>query len=171
MRSVPVDKSGVLVTVDIDTGSPDWLTVAVNEGPGGAVEGQGAEELRVHMATGRMRLLAQATEPRRVVLLPEGGITRVPASGRNRLLTASEIRILMELARSAPQRFPRLRNDSGETIPADMEFGFLDGELALFQIRPFLESGRARADGYLISLDAELAKAADRRVDLDTPPN
>lgn len=171
MRSVPVDKSGVLVTVDIDTGSPDWLTVAVNEGPGGAVEGQGAEELRVHMATGRVRLLAQATEPRRVVLLPEGGITRVPASGRNRLLTASEIRILMELARSAPQRFPRLRNDSGETIPADMEFGFLDGELALFQIRPFLESGRARADGYLISLDAELAKAADRRVDLDTPPN
>ena len=171
MRSVPVDKSGVLVTVDIDTGSPDWLTVAVNEGPGGAVEGQGAEELRIHMETGRTRLLAQATEPRRVLLLPEGGIIKVPASGRDRLLTEPEIRILMDLARTAPRRFPRLRNAGGETIPADIEFGFLNGELALFQIRPFLESRRARANAYLISLDAELARAADRRVDLDAPPN
>ncbi len=170
MRSVPVDVSGVLVTVDIDSGSPDWLTAAVNEGPGGAVEGQGAEEVRIHMETGRVRLLAQATEPRRAALLPEGGILKIPASGRNRLLTESEIRILMDLARTAPQRFPRLRTAGGETIPADIEFGFLDGKLALFQIRPFIESSRARANAYLISLDAELAGAADHRVDLDSPP-
>ena len=43
MLSVDADKSGVLVTQDIDTGSRDWLSVAVNEGVGGAVDGQSAE--------------------------------------------------------------------------------------------------------------------------------
>ena len=38
MLSVDADKSGVLVTQDIDTGSPQWLSVAVNEGVGGAVD-------------------------------------------------------------------------------------------------------------------------------------
>ncbi len=170
MKSVPVDTSGVLVTVDIDTGSPDWLSAAVNEGPGGAVEGQGAEELRIHLGSGKVRLLAQATEPRRVALLPEGGIVKVPASGRDRLLTPPEIRRLMDLARTAPRRFPRLQNAQGAPIPADIEFGFLNGELALFQIRPFLESDRARRNAFLISLDAKLDRAVNRQVNLDAPP-
>ncbi len=171
MRSVPVDKSGVLVTVDIDRGDPEWLSVAVNEGPGGAVEGQGAEELRVHAETGEVRLLAQATEPRRNVLLPEGGVAKVPASGDDRVLTGAEIGILVDLARRAPEKFPALRSDAGRPIPADIEFGFLDGRLALFQIRPFLESRKARRNAFLQGLDAHLTDAADRIVDLDHPPS
>jgi phosphoenolpyruvate synthase/pyruvate phosphate dikinase len=39
----PAEKSGVMVTADVDTGSRDWLSVAVNEGVGGAVDGQATE--------------------------------------------------------------------------------------------------------------------------------
>ena len=46
LKSVPVEKSGVLVTADVDTGRPEWLTIAVSEGVGGAVAGQTAEERR-----------------------------------------------------------------------------------------------------------------------------
>ena len=41
LRSVPAEKSGVMVTRDIDSGKDGWLSVAVNEGVGGAVDGQG----------------------------------------------------------------------------------------------------------------------------------
>jgi phosphoenolpyruvate synthase/pyruvate phosphate dikinase len=39
LRSVSSEKSGVMVTRDIDTGEKGWLSVAVNEGVGGAVDG------------------------------------------------------------------------------------------------------------------------------------
>ena len=42
MQNVPVDTSGVMVTQDIETGVSGWLSVAVNEGVGGAVNGQAA---------------------------------------------------------------------------------------------------------------------------------
>src|SRR5262249_48721173 len=45
-RAFPSDKSGVMVTVDVDTRDPRWLTVAVNEGLSGVVDGQPAEVLR-----------------------------------------------------------------------------------------------------------------------------
>jgi hypothetical protein len=48
MKSVPAEKSGVLITADIDSGQPGWLTIAVSEGVGGAVSGQTAEELRIN---------------------------------------------------------------------------------------------------------------------------
>jgi phosphoenolpyruvate synthase/pyruvate phosphate dikinase len=38
-RSFPSEKSGVMVTSDVDTGRMGWLTVAVSEGVGGAVAG------------------------------------------------------------------------------------------------------------------------------------
>jgi phosphoenolpyruvate synthase/pyruvate phosphate dikinase len=71
LESVPVDKSGVLVTQDIDSGDPAVLSVAVNEGPGGAVDGQAAESLRIAMdGSGpsywrRHRSVAAGSPPRR----------------------------------------------------------------------------------------------------------
>ena len=60
MRSVPVDKSGVMVTQDVDTGDSAWLSIAANEGVGGVVDGQAAESLRINWFTGEIRLMAQA---------------------------------------------------------------------------------------------------------------
>ena len=76
MRSVPAEKSGVLVTQDIETGALNGLSVAVNEGVGGAVDGQAAESLRINTDTGEVKLLAQATTPIRRRINPQGGWTK-----------------------------------------------------------------------------------------------
>ncbi|MFW5791797.1 MAG: PEP/pyruvate-binding domain-containing protein [Desulfohalobiaceae bacterium] len=169
MESVAADKSGVMVTTDVNTGSHEWLTVAVNEGVGGAVAGQDAEELLVHRGTGRVRLLAQASEPRKRILLPGGGLDKVPASGSDSVLTPEEIEQLIDLAVSAPKRFEGLTDEQGNVLPADIEFGFKNGRLVLFQIRPFLSSSRARESAFLKTLDRSW-RSADQPVDLLAVP-
>ncbi len=47
MRTVPAEVSGVMVTQDVDSGDAGVLSVAVNEGVGGAVDGQAAESVRI----------------------------------------------------------------------------------------------------------------------------
>jgi phosphoenolpyruvate synthase/pyruvate phosphate dikinase len=170
MMSVPAEKSGVMVTADVDSGASDWLSIAVNEGVGGAVSGQTAEELRYHLTSGRLRLLAHATEPRKRVLLATGGIAHVAASGSEAVLSPQEIDQLVAFARSVPQRFPGMTNIRGEAVPADIEFGFYRQQLALFQIRPFLESSRARRNLYLNQLDQSLKERFQRTVDMQQIP-
>ncbi len=159
LRSVPADKSGVMVTQDIDSGDSGWLSVAVNEGVGGAVDGQAAESLRINTESGEVRLLAQATASIRRKPLPEGGISKLPVSGSDTVLLPDEIKQLITLHKELPERFPSVVNDRGKIVPADIEFGFLDGKLKLFQIRPFLESKRARGSNFLNQMDQGLKKS------------
>ena len=170
LRSVPSEKSGVMVTRDIDTGDPDWLSVAVNEGVGGAVDGQAAESLRINTDDGRVRLLAQATAPWRRALKPSGGIEKFAASGGQSVLKPKEIKQLIQFARDLPQRFPAIKDAQGNPAPADIEFGFVAGYLKLFQIRPFLESIRARNNAYLNSLDNGMAENLTKLINLDETP-
>lgn len=170
MLSVNSEKSGVMVTRDIDTGSDDWLSVAANEGVGGAVDGQSAESLRIDTQNGTVRLLAQATAPYRRQLDPAGGVKQLPTSASDQVLLPDEIAQLVAVARELPQRFPPIADASGNKAPADIEFGFVGGQLRLFQIRPFLESGKARSAAYLQSLDAELATHQAAAVDMNQVP-
>jgi phosphoenolpyruvate synthase/pyruvate phosphate dikinase len=170
VRSFASQKSGVMVTVDVDTGDPAWLSVAINEGVGGAVEGQAAESLRVPKAGGQLRVLAQATAPTRYELSPQGGLVSVPASGSERVLQPDEIRRLMTFAASVSDRFPALRTAAGTSQPADVEFGFHDGKLGLLQLRPFVESRSAQRSTYLAQLDAPLHARGSAHVDLDAIP-
>ncbi len=165
----PAQKSGVLVTQDVDTGRRDWLSVAVNEGVGGAVEGQASESLRVPLAGGRLLYLAQATAPHRAVLDPVGGVKRRPASGAEAVLSRDEVMQLVKLSRDVA-RFPSLRDRKGRGLPADIEFAFKDGKLALLQIRPFVESDSALRSAYLRRLDAAFQKRGRARVALDVVP-
>jgi phosphoenolpyruvate synthase/pyruvate phosphate dikinase len=169
-RSFPSEKSGVMVSTDVASGEPGWITVAVNEGVGGAVDGQAAESLLVSTQTGEVRLLAQATSPLRNVLSPGGGVAQEPASGAEQVLAPGEIAQLVELAKQLPSRVATLRGGNGETLPADVEFGFRGGRLTLLQIRPFVESRAAQRNEYLLSLDAGARERASRKVRLDTPP-
>jgi hypothetical protein len=169
-KSFPSEKSGVMVSADVTQGEPGWITVAVNEGVSGAVEGQAAESLRVSLATGEAQLLAQATAPRRSVLSPRGGIGEERASGREELLAPGEIAQLVALARQLPDRVATLRGPDGERLAADVEFAFRDGRLTLLQIRPFVESRAAQRNQTLLALDAPLRERADRRVRLDARP-
>ena len=86
LRSVPSEKSGVMVTRDIDTGEKGWLSVAVNEGVGGAVDGQAAESLRINVKTGAVRMLAQATALWRRVLKSSGGVDKELVEGSETVL-------------------------------------------------------------------------------------
>jgi phosphoenolpyruvate synthase/pyruvate phosphate dikinase len=169
MRSVPSEKSGVMVTQDIDTGDKEWLSVAVNEGVGGAVDGQAAESLRINIKTGDVRMLAQATAPWRRVLNPSGGVVKELVEDPQTVLKPNEIRQLINLAQDLPRRYPLLIDAEGTPAPADIEFGFVEGKLQLFQIRPFLESVQARSNEYLKNLDTDMTSQRDKTVNLDEP--
>ena len=65
----------------------------------------------------------------------------------------------------APSCHP-ITDDKGNPAPADVEFGFLNGKLHLFQLRPFLQNERAQASTYLQSMDKALQIHANRQVDM-----
>jgi hypothetical protein len=171
LRSVAVDKSGVLVTQDLETGDRAVLSVAVNEGLGGAVDGQAAESLRIDTDDGTVRLLATATAIGWRRPAEGGGIETLPASGDDFVLQPAEIDRLVELVDDElPGRFPLILDDSGEPTAADIEFGFKDGQLQLFQIRPFLQSRGAARSTYLIEMDKSLAATAAQTVAMNEVP-
>ncbi len=171
LKSVASDKSGVLVTQDLDTGDRAVLSVAINEGVGGAVDGQAAESLRIDTRDGSVRLMATATAPWRRRPAPGGGIDRLPATGADSVLQPEEIQRLIVFARDElPSRFPPITDDAGRPAAADVEFGFVRGQLRLFQIRPFLESRSARRNAYLVEMDRALASSRTKTVNLNEVP-
>jgi phosphoenolpyruvate synthase/pyruvate phosphate dikinase len=170
LKSVPVEKSGVMVTADVESGAPGWLSVAVSEGFGGAVSGQRAEELRINPKNSQVHLLAHATEPFKRILRPKGGVASVPASGTEAVLSRSDITRLMALAGEIPRRFPWLKDKDGRPVPADVEFGFIRDQLYLFQIRPYLESSKAKRNRYLWHLDEVFLRSDHKDVDLGQVP-
>ncbi len=169
-KSVNLDTSGVLVTADLETGSRDYLTVVLNEGVGGGVEGQAAETLRIRRSDGAVLLLGSATAPSKRVLLPTGGSALVPASGAERLLSPANVKDILWLADQLPDWFDNLPEAERSQAVADVEFGFLDGELYLFQIRPFVQSSGAERSVMLRALDAGLTQSNAFSVDMNARP-
>ena len=169
LPTVPADASGVLVTQDIDTGDRSILSVAVNEGVGGAVEGQATESLRIDTRTGDVRLMAVATAPRRMVPRAAGGMASEPVSGRDTVLAPEQIRELIAVAAQIGLRVPQVGED-GAPAAADIEFAFAGGRLWLLQIRPLNESRQAQGHRYLIAMDRALAQNLGRAVDMRAAP-
>jgi phosphohistidine swiveling domain-containing protein len=169
-ESVNLDTSGVLVTANLDTGSSDYLTVVLNEGVGGGVEGQAAETLRIRRSDGAVELLGSATAPTKRVLLPTGGSALVPASGAERLMSPENVDDILWLANQLPGWFDNLPEAERAAAIADVEFGFLDNKLYLFQIRPFVQSSGAQNNALLRTLDAGLTQSSAFTVDMNAPP-
>ena len=170
-RAFASEKSGVMVTADIERGDPAWLSIAVNEGVGGAVDGQAAESLLVNATTRETRFLAQGTAINKRLLASSGGLRNAPASGSEEILDDVEIAHLVSLAAQLPRSFPAvLRDEDGKAVPADVEFAFANGRLALLQIRPFVDSASARRSQYLRELDATAQARGAERVRLDGIP-
>ena len=57
-----------------------------------------------------------------------------------------------------------------DLLPQGIGFGFLDGKLQLFQLRPFLESKQARGSSYLNNMDKALQGRLDRQVKMQEIP-
>ena len=152
LLSVPSEKSGVIATVNLETGEED-ITVNVSEGVSAVVDGGVAESLLLK-ADGSVRLLEQARGTYRKTLRPGGGFVNLPVSGNDTLLQPDEIRQLREMVAEVKRKYPPAKTEKGDVLPWDIEFGFVKGQLRLFQIRPLVRYQEVRTLEALGRLDA-----------------
>jgi hypothetical protein len=169
MKSVPASKSGVLVTRNLFDRSVPGLTASAAWGVGGAVAGEAAESI-VILADG-MELIFDAKSPYQRHVLASGGMGWLPADSGT-VLEPAEIEQLRALALEVKQKYVPARDENGQPRPWDIEFGFVDGELTLFQIRPLVEKGSRNADALLQKLkpDARQEMPVALQVPLDVTP-
>ena len=166
-RTIRSDKSGVMATANLATLDLSGITVNVNEGVAAVVDGGVSESLLLE-GDGKVKLLAQARAPYRKLASPGGGFVEKPTSGSDRVLTDDEILQLRQLARDVKAKFPPQFDQNQSQLPWDIEFGFENGYLRLFQIRPLVRYREARIVEALAALDGPQSSA--RQVVLDQPP-
>jgi phosphoenolpyruvate synthase/pyruvate phosphate dikinase len=149
--SVDVDYSGVLITTDFLNNEEGSVTVAMSRGAGGAVDGQAAETYIIDKE-GEARLISPARENRRRRLPETGGSIMQHVDFDERILNAGDLEKIRAFADEIHQTMPGSK-DGSYTGAWDVELGFKDGKLYLFQIRPFVENQLAANSEYLNSID------------------
>lgn len=152
--SVDVESSGVLITKGITSGAPSDLTVAFSRGAGGAVEGQAAESYLLK-PNGESILLSPAREPFYRRLPASGGTSTHVATFEEPILDARNRDNLRRLAYEVQRTLPSAPGIESEG-PFDVELGFKDDEIWLFQVRPFVENKRAVSSEYLESITPKM---------------
>jgi hypothetical protein len=157
MKSVPATKSGVLVTKNLFNPSVPGLTASTAWGVGGAVAGEAAETTSI--LAEHVEIISEAKSPYQRHIAPGGGVDMVPAPA-GRVLEEAEIQQLRELATEVNDRYEPVIDDNGNQRPWDIEFGFIEGELTLFQIRPLVERGGSMADSMLRQLRPQATAVA-----------
>lgn len=169
MRSVPATKSGVLVTANLYDRSRPGLTTSTAWGVGGAVAGEAAETLAITPTS--IDVITEAKSPYQRRISPSGGVAQVPAPA-GRVLLDGEVEQLRTLAAEVKNKYEPVLDDDGNERPWDIEFGFVDGDLTLFQIRPLVERGSGSADALLKALRPDAAEPVpgDMPVAFDQPP-
>jgi hypothetical protein len=164
LESVPSEKSGVLVTADVETGDMKKMLVATSEGVGGAVDGTPAETLL--WSPERVELVTPFKSPWRRMLQPGGGSAIVAATGRESVLEPEELKALVSAGQTITQRFEPARDGGGRALPWDIEFGFVGGKLWLFQCRPFIGNDALKNVPALAALEGPGPKG-DETLSLD----
>ena len=151
--SVDVEYSGVMITKGINRGTEEDLTVAFSRGAGGAVDGQIAETRLVTAENDYM--LAPAREPGYLRLPKTGGTTKNTTTFEDPILNDKNIAALREIANQARTRMPQ---ETGNEYKGawDIELGFENDMLWLFQIRPFVENKNAKSSEYLASITPKI---------------
>ena len=147
--SVDVDYSGVMITQGINSGNKEDLTVAFSRGAGGAVDGQSAETRLV--TAGDATLLSPARDPDYNGLPKSGGTSKLYTTFENPILNEGNIEDLREIAEEIREKMPKAWNNDYKGA-YDVELGFKDNKLWLFQIRPFVENSNAKSSEYLNSI-------------------
>ncbi len=160
--SVNVDYSGVLITKGILSNQEQDLTIAFSRGAGGAVEGQAAESYLVY-ANGTRMLLAPSREISYNSLPPTGGTAKNYATFENPILNQNNINQIIKLADIIRDRVPRETHTDYDGA-YDVELGFKDDKLWLFQIRPFVENKKALSSEYLESISPK--KDLHKKIDM-----
>ena len=136
-----------MITKGVNTGLEGDVTVAFSRGAGGAVDGQAAEAWLLPTFGGQT-LLSPARERLHRRLPATGGSVMVPAPFSERVLSTRNLRDLRDLSVKVEEIMPESTGEKG-TVPWDVELGFQDDKIYLFQIRPFVENQRAQSSDYL----------------------
>ncbi len=152
LPSVPVDRSGVLITAGVTTGGLEDSTVAFGRGAGGAVEGQAAESWLL-AASGEDLLLRPARALFHRTLPQTGGSGEGWATLAAPVADAQKRAALRKTAGAIRAKLPSAPGIGGAG-PFDVELGFEGEKLWLFQARPYVENKRAAGSVYLRGLDA-----------------
>ncbi|MGB5982552.1 MAG: PEP/pyruvate-binding domain-containing protein [Nonlabens sp.] len=150
--TVDVDYSGVLITKDFLENDPNSITVAMSRGAGGAVDGQSAETYVID-ENGNGRLISPARENKRRRLPVTGGSVMEFVDFNQRIVSEEELKKIKSFAEEVHKIMPGSR-DGSYTGAWDIELGFKDDQLYLFQIRPFVENTQAVNSEYLNSIDS-----------------
>ena len=152
--SVDVDYSGVLITKGISSGNPNDLTIAFSRGAGGAVDGQSAETYLIK-DLGGTQLLAPAREMYHNRLPATGGTEKRMSTFENFILSHENIEEIREFAKTIRVTMPEATKSDYEGA-YDVELGFQNNKLWLFQIRPFVENKKALSSNYLESITPKI---------------
>jgi len=155
LPSVNVDKSGVVITHGIVSNNPKDITAAFNRGVGGAVEGQAAETYLLR-ESGMDILMYPARETRYASLPVTGGIEKQYSFFDQPVLTDQDRLKIRDLVKTVRRVLPGTPGIEGQG-PFDIELGFINGKMRLFQARPFVENKRAAALNYLLTLDQDVS--------------
>lgn len=148
--SVNVDYSGVLITKGISNGSEKDLTIAFSRGAGGAVDGQSSESYLIYKDGGQL-LLAPSRETYSNTLPLTGGTGKRISSFEKPILNESNLTDIRNVSETVRETIAK-ETKSDYKGAYDVELGFLNDKLWLFQIRPFVENKKALGSGYLESI-------------------
>lgn len=152
--SVDVEYSGVLITKGITSGQEDDMTVAFSRGAGGAVDGQAAESYLL-TAEGKDMLLSPAREPSYRRLPKSGGTSKNTTTFNHRILNTKNLSSLRKLTDEVNRILPTTVGIESSG-PFDIELGFENDKMWLFQIRPFVENKNAKGSEFLASITPQL---------------
>ena len=150
--TVNVDYSGVMITKGISSGIAEDITIAFSRGAGGAVDGQAAETYLLKV-NGTQDLLAPSREPFYNELPAIGGTGKLSSSFEKPILSAENLITIRKFGKELKQKMSETKSMQG---PFDVEFGFLNNKLWLFQVRPFVENKNASGTAYLESITPKI---------------
>nr|WP_319492241.1 PEP/pyruvate-binding domain-containing protein [uncultured Desulfobacter sp.] len=151
LPSVNVQRSGVIITSGILSGNPEDITVAFSRGVGGAVDGQTAESFLL-TAKAQDIMIQPARETKSTMAPPQGGVFKTWVDLDAPVLSDLDRKKIREFVATVRNILPGTPGIEGHG-PFDIELGFLNNEIRLFQIRPFMENKRAATTNYLLRLD------------------
>jgi hypothetical protein len=135
------------------------MLVATSEGVGGAVDGTPAETLL--WSSDGVELVTPFKSPWRRMLQPGGSSAIVASTGHDHVLEPNEITDLVGAGRVLNDTLEPARDPAGAPRPWDVEFGFVDGKLWLFQCRPFVGNDSLKNVTALAMLEGPVGKGTD----------
>ncbi|MGJ5642606.1 PEP/pyruvate-binding domain-containing protein [Formosa sp. S-31] len=145
------DFSGVMITKGVSSGRTDAITVAFSRGVGGAVDGQAAETYEISN-DGTYELISPSREPSYLSLPETGGTQRNTTTFENPIVSHDHINEINAFSKELVKNM----SEKGIHGPYDVELGFKDNKIWLFQVRPFVENKNARSSAYLESITPEV---------------